>query len=133
MSFSINSKNAGDLDGENGWGILKRVRKQQTLSGDEYDGHFLRIGKAPLQTWKNGEEILARVKSTGGLQFRWGQVGVDSSVVNPNELDAMLYTKVKGESVGASNTTSVTDEEAVALWDKLLKSFRFRVPIKGAP
>jgi hypothetical protein len=131
VTFSINSKNAGSLEGEDGWGILKRVKKQQTLSGDEYDGHFLRIGKAPLQTWYNGEEVLARVKSTGGLQFRWGQVGTDGSVANPNELDASMFTKVKGESVGLSDTTSVTDEEAVALWDKLLQSFRFRVPLKG--
>ena len=132
VNFSISSENYSNITGEDGWGILKRVKKQQTLSGDEYDGHFLRIGKAPLKSWVNGEEVLAKVKSTGGLDFTWNQVGTNGSVANPNDLTIKMYTKVKGETIGASETTSLTDDEAIALWDKLLKGFGFRVPIQAA-
>ncbi len=44
-----------------------------------------------------------------------------------------MFTKVKHNLVGAANKASVTDDEAVALWDKLLSGLKFRVKVPGAP
>ncbi|TDR30684.1 T6SS immunity protein Tli4 family protein [Hydromonas duriensis] len=129
VTFSVKSENFGSLEGENGWGILKRVQKQKSLSGSKYSGEFLRIGAAPLHTWQQGEEVLARVRGTGALEFTWSQVGSKGSIANPNNLTVKLFNKVEGDSAGSADSSSVSDEEAVALWDKLLSSFKFRVPV----
>jgi hypothetical protein len=35
--------------------------------------------------------------------------------------------------VGAAKAASLSDDEAVALWDKLLSGLKFRVKVPGAP
>lgn len=44
-----------------------------------------------------------------------------------------MFTKVKDNLVGAAKKASVSDDEAVAVWDKLLSSLKFRVRVPGAP
>jgi hypothetical protein len=48
-------------------------------------------------------------------------------------LDVTMYSKVKANRVGAASAASVDDDEALALWDKLLEGLKFRVAVPGAP
>jgi hypothetical protein len=54
-------------------------------------------------------------------------------VANPSEFLVNLYTKVEHNTVGAAKVSSLSDDEAVALWDKLLSGLKFRVKVPGAP
>jgi hypothetical protein len=44
-----------------------------------------------------------------------------------------MFTKVEHNMVGAARRASLSDDEAVALWDKLLSGLKFRVKVPGAP
>jgi hypothetical protein len=44
-----------------------------------------------------------------------------------------MFTKVEHNMVGAAKAASLSDDEAVALWDKLLSGLKFRVKVPGAP
>jgi hypothetical protein len=44
-----------------------------------------------------------------------------------------MFTKVEDNMVGAAKKASVSNDEAVALWDKLLSGLKFRVKVPGAP
>ncbi|MEN3277706.1 MAG: hypothetical protein V7631_3496 [Massilia sp.] len=44
-----------------------------------------------------------------------------------------MFTKVEANMVGAAKKASVTNDEAVALWDKLLSGLKFRVKVPSAP
>jgi hypothetical protein len=60
-------------------------------------------------------------------------VGKPRDVANPSEFGAQMYTKVEHNTVGAAKAASLSDDEAVALWDKLLSGLKFRVKVPGAP
>ena len=130
ISFSISSANYGSLEGGNGAGALEMAQSEMRSHGENYGYQILRKGRAPLQTWRKGEEVLGKQKTTGHLSFVWMSVGEDGSVANPNEIKVQMFSKVEADTVGIAKDTSLTDDEGIALWDKLLKGFRFRVPIK---
>ncbi len=130
ISFSISSVNYGSLEGVNGAGALEMAQSEMRSHGENYGYQILRKGRAPLQTWRKGEEVLGKQKTTGHLSFVWMSVGEDGSVANPNEIKVQMFSKVEADTVGLAKDTSLTDDEGIALWDKLLKGFRFRVPIK---
>jgi hypothetical protein len=60
-------------------------------------------------------------------------VGTPQDVANPSEFNVVMFSKVKANMVGTAKKASVTDDEAVALWDKLLSGLKFRVKVPGAP
>ncbi len=84
-----------------------------------------------MQHW-HGEESLIRRKD-GTHDFEWAFVGTPRDVANPSEYSTHLYSKVAHDTVGAAAQASLTDDEAVALWDKLLSGLKFRVQVPGAP
>ncbi|WP_267874951.1 T6SS immunity protein Tli4 family protein, partial [Massilia sp. Root335] len=69
----------------------------------------------------------------GTHDFEWGFVGTPKDVANPPEFGAAMFTKVEHNTVGAAKAASLSDDEAVALWDKLLSGLKFRVKVPGAP
>lgn len=69
----------------------------------------------------------------GTHDFEWALVGKPKDVPNPSEFGAQMYTKVEHDTVGAAKAASLSDDEAVAPWDKLLSGLRFRVKVPGAP
>jgi hypothetical protein len=91
----------------------------------------LREGKRDVQHWK-GEESLIR-RPDGTHDFEWAFVGTPTDVANPSEFHAAMFTKVEANMVGAAKAASVSNDEAVALWDKLLSGLKFRVKVPGAP
>lgn len=112
--------------------LLARIKDAQKTQGASYPKRdVLREGKRDVQHWK-GEESLIR-RPDGTHDFEWAFVGTPTDVANPSEFHVAMFTKVKDNLVGAADKASVNDEEAVALWDKLLSGLKFRVKVPGAP
>lgn len=112
--------------------LLARIRGAQEDQGILYPHRtLLREGKRDVQHW-HGEESLIR-RPDGVHDFEWGFVGTPKDVANPSEFIVSLYTKVEHNTVGAARAASLSDDEAVALWDTLLSSLKFRVKVPGAP
>jgi hypothetical protein len=112
--------------------LLARIKEAQDDQGIHYPSRtVLREGKRNVQHW-HGEESLIRRKD-GTHDFEWALVGTPRDVANPSEFSAQMYTKVEHNTVGAAKSASLSDDEAVALWDKLLSGLKFRVKVPGAP
>jgi hypothetical protein len=112
--------------------LLARIAQAKQDQGIGYPSRtLLREGKRNVQHWR-GEESLIRRKD-GTHDFEWALVGTPRDVANPSEFGAQMYTKVEHNTVGAAKAASLTDDEAVALWDKLLSGLKFRVKVPGAP
>jgi hypothetical protein len=141
VSFSISSnKNAyGDYTPEEfekiqrpKLSLLARIKEAQDDLGIHYPSRtVLREGKRDVQHW-HGEESLIRRKD-GTHDFEWALVGTPRDIANPSEFSAQMFTKVEHNTVGAAKSASLSDDEAVALWDKLLSGLKFRVKVPGAP
>lgn len=112
--------------------LLARIKGARKTQGAFYPKRdVLREGKRDVQHW-NGEESLIR-RPDGTHDFEWAFVGIPKDVANPSEFHAAMFTKVAHNMVGAAKVASVSDDEAVALWDKLLSGLKFRVKVPGAP
>jgi hypothetical protein len=112
--------------------LLARIRAAQKQQGLLYPHRaLLREGKRDVHHW-HGEESLIR-RLDGVHDFEWAFVGTPMDVANPSELTINMYTKVEHNMVGAAKAASLSDDEAVALWDKLLTGLKFRVKVPGAP
>lgn len=141
VSFSVSSnKNAyGDYTPEEfekierpKLSLLARIKEAQDDQGIHYPNRtVLREGKRDVHHW-HGEESLIRRKD-GTHDFEWALVGTPRDVANPSEFGAQMFTKVENNTVGAAKSASLSDDEAVALWDKLLSGLKFRVKVPGAP
>ncbi|WBS02233.1 T6SS immunity protein Tli4 family protein [Pseudoduganella sp. SL102] len=113
-------------------GLLARIRGAQEIQGSRYpDRTVLREGRRAVQHWQ-GEESLVR-RADGTHDFEWCSIGTPKDVANPAEFSARMYTKVADNLVGAAAKSSLSDAEAIALWDKLLDGLKFRVKVPGAP
>lgn len=132
VTFSIYSnKNASVVDG-NGVGLLANIASAKKDQGIHYPKvSVLREGKSDVNHW-HGEESLV-LWPNGVHEFNWEFVGNSGDVAYPPWFTATLYTKVAHNTVGAAEKTILSDDETVALWDKLLGSLKFRVPVPGAP
>jgi hypothetical protein len=141
MTFSISSnKDAyGDYSREEfentqraKLSLLARIQKAQKDQGIHYPSRIVfREGKRDVNHW-HGEESLIKRKD-GTHDFEWALVGTPKDVANPSEFSVQLYTKVEHNTVGAAKVASLSDDEALALWDRLLSGLKFRVKVPGAP
>jgi hypothetical protein len=130
--FSVFSNTGGSVDGENGYGLIQRMENQKKKLGADYPKcTLLRAAKRKIHDWE-GEETLFR-NEDGSHDFRWLAIGIRNSVARPAKLDVTLYDKVRYDMIGGADQASLSDEEALALWDKLLESLKFRVAVPGAP
>lgn len=112
--------------------LLGRIDIAKKRQGKNYPSRtLLREGKRQVQHWQGEESLIRRID--GAHDFEWTLVGKPRDVAYPSVLVAHMYTKVAHNTVGAAKTASLTDEEAIALWDKLLSSLKFRVKVPGAP
>jgi len=112
--------------------LLARIQEAKDQQGKNYPARtLLREGKRDVQHW-HGEESLIR-RTDGVHDFEWTLVGTPRDIAYPAVLEASMYTKVAHNMVGAAEAASLTDEEAIALWDKLLSGLKFRVKVPGAP
>ena len=94
----------------------------------------LREGRRQLDGWE-GEEILTRrpeyKDDTDAHEFRFFSVGQRHDALHP-QLDIRMDTGVK-DNAKASVRPSLTNEAALALWDKLLPTIRARQPSDATP
>lgn len=110
-------------------GRINQAKKDQPFS---YPSHtLLRQGKRGVHHW-HGEESLIKRKD-GTHDFEWALVGTPRNVAIPSEFGATMYTKVEHNKIGAARKSSLSDDEAIALFDKLLTGLKFRVQVPGAP
>ena len=90
---------------------------------------ILREGTRHLGTWE-GEEIASRrpayKNDTDAHEFRFHSLGSVNDAFHP-ALDIRLDTGVQGNAK-ASLRPSITDSEALALWDKVISTIRIRKP-----
>lgn len=112
--------------------LLARIAAAKAEQPGTYPSRdVLREGKRIVQHW-HGEESLFKHRD-GTHDFEWAFVGTPRDVANPSEFHAVMYTKVEHNTVGAAKVASLSDDEAVALFDKLLSGLKFRVKVPGAP
>jgi hypothetical protein len=112
--------------------LLARIKEAQDDQGIHYPSRtILREGKRNVQHW-HGEESLIKRKD-GTHDFEWALVGTPEDIANPSDFSAQMFTKVEHNTVGAAKLASLSDNEAVALWDKLLSGLKFRVKVPRAP
>ncbi|MCC6071663.1 T6SS immunity protein Tli4 family protein [Massilia sp. GCM10020059] len=108
------------------------------LKGAERDGgswysrvKFFRRGSRQIGDWKGSEALAlkpAQEDQKEAHEFHFISLGAPNDPLQP-QLDIQLDTGANERQMGAVKP-SLTDEEAVALWDKLTGSIRLR-PIGG--
>jgi hypothetical protein len=112
--------------------LLSRISAAQEKQGSNYPRRtVLREGGRKVQHWTGEESLIKR--PDGVHDFEWGFVGTPKDVANPSELIVSMFTKVEHNVVGAASKASLSDDEAIALWDELLSGLKFRVKVPGAP
>jgi Tle cognate immunity protein 4 C-terminal domain len=132
VSFSVSSNTGANTVGLGAKGLLHSMQEQRGILGRLYPQFTsFREGKKTIGLW-NGEEVLSRRKD-GTHEFDWGAISAERSVAQPGRLRVKLYSKVEQNRIGAAAQASVSDAEAIALWDKLLGSLTYRVEVPGGP
>jgi len=132
--FSVESNQTVNTNfASNSYGLLKLIADRKREAGKSYPKlTTLREGKKKVHGW-NGEESLVRA-AEGFHDFEWMFIGENGgSVARPGNLNVAMSTKVAADRVGAAAASSLNDQEAIALWDKLLDGLKFRVAVPGAP
>jgi len=119
-----------------------KLLREQAKAAAEQDGlgaifaqtKILRQGPRKLNTW-DGEEIALRTpayKDNKSVhEFRFHSVGAINDHLHP-ELDIRFDSGVK-DNQKAGVDPSITDEEALELWDKLISTIRIRKPSDATP
>ena len=131
VNFSVMSNKNASTKGANGEGLISRheaaMKEQGIAFPASSDLTRLRIGKHVVNDW-NGEEVLLRHNGKDGAfahEFMWAFVGKTGDLTKPASVDIQLDSGV-GANTKLAKKSSITNDEAVALWDKLLSSLRFR-------
>ncbi|CAJ0789404.1 hypothetical protein LMG7141_02222 [Ralstonia condita] len=123
VSFSVDSNKQATGAGD---GLLASIAEQKKDLGSHYPKlTTLREGKRTVGVWE-GEESLVR-RADGTHDFEWEAVSKERSTLHPAQISAKMYSKVEANRIGAADQASLSDDEAIALWNRLLDSVRFRV------
>ncbi|QEZ45250.1 T6SS immunity protein Tli4 family protein [Cupriavidus oxalaticus] len=126
VSFSVDSNKLATVDDADDVGLLASIAQQKKDLGHRYPTlTTLREGKRTVGVWQ-GEESLVR-RADGTHDFEWEAVGKERSTLHPAWINAKMYSKVAANRIGAAGKASLSDEEAIALWNRLLDGVRFRV------
>jgi hypothetical protein len=131
VRFSIMSNKNASTEGPNGVGLIERHKGAMTAQGVVFPIFAgmarLRMGRHTTNSW-DGEEVLLRHNGEDGAiahEFLWAFVGKTGDRARPASVDIQLDTGVADDTKFAIRG-SLSDDEAVALWDKLLSGLRFR-------
>lgn len=128
LRFSIETNRDGTIGDEL---LLQRMSKMEHPSSDMPSQlsdlvktvHVLRKGKRKVGEWQ-GQEWLATMSAFHSHQFVFEGVGEKGNSLKPN-ITLELFTGVKGNDRWSTSPT-LTDQEAVALFDSILMSVRPR-------
>lgn len=110
-----------------------RLKQAEQIAKDRGEGAWykriknLRQGKREIGRWV-GYEVLVRMPAQAAAgeshEFAFVSQGEPNNPYLP-VLDLELHSGIRGNQIGGAKP-SVTDEEAVAIWDKLTSSIRVR-------
>ncbi|WP_052022637.1 T6SS immunity protein Tli4 family protein [Ralstonia solanacearum] len=137
VHFSIrSSRNQGNLIESSA--LEPRIKQAEEDANRMGMGHWygrikvFRRGERQIEGW-TGYEALGHLPAQEDVSahhdFQYRSLGHPTDPLKP-ELDVQMQTGVADNTIGNSHP-SITDEEAVALWDKLTSTIRVR-PV-GAP
>jgi hypothetical protein len=102
--------------------LLQRLKK-----GNHYSGtRVLRSGRRDLASGEMGEEHLERVKEengTVGHLFVWEAPGLTNNQCNHPQIRLDMST---GNGLHGPENSSLSDEDALKLWDAMVNSIRLR-------
>lgn len=114
--------------------LESRLKSAEKDGGNWYSRvKFFRRASRQIGNWQGAEALAlkpAQEKEKESHEFHFISMGAPNDSLQP-ELDLQLDTGASGRRKGAVKP-SLTDEEAVALWDKLTSSIRVR-PTGGKP
>lgn len=137
VHFSIQTiRNQGDLIESSA--LEPRIKQAEEDANRMGMGHWysrikvFRRGERQIEGW-TGYEALGHLPAQEDVSahhdFQYRSLGHPTDPLKP-ELDVQMQTGVADNTIGNSHP-SITDEEAVALWDKLTSTIRVR-PVGGA-
>lgn len=118
------------------WRIDRHEKKQKAEDPTNplVNTKMLRRGPRQIHDWLNGFEALSRTPEMPEMHsfhdFAMDFRGVPSDPLKPYA-EIQMQTGVDGNTIGATKA-SLTDEEAIAVWDKITSSIRVR-PTAPAP
>lgn len=134
VHFSVDAHKNQEYLPEGSNPTLLREQAKQFAEADGLGAIFartkiLRQQARTLNIW-NGEEMALRTpayKDDKSIhEFRFHSLGSIKNSLHP-ELDVRFETGLKGNSKAAVNP-SLTDEEALIMWDKIITTIRLRQP-----
>ena len=109
----------------------QRREAEQAVRGTPLEADYrkvkvLREGKRKVGPWAGEEVLFRRPPEQGGYhEFQFDYPGIRYDRNHPS-IDVSMTSGVKDNRVGAA-PVGLTDDEAIALWDRLLGSLRLRV------
>lgn len=132
VSLSLSS----NKDGQTPEPLSKRRKQAEKLALDSpFAAAFskvkvMRDGERRIAQWDGEEALFRRPREEGGVwhELRFNYPGIRYDYRNPR-LDATLFTGVERNTAGALES-SLSDEETIALWDRMLSTLRLRVPAR---
>jgi hypothetical protein len=137
FSIYIAPANPHNPDGDSLENQFKRTFADMTGPEDKKvltNTKIFRQGVRQIHEWKTGFEILMRAPDEDGSlshhDFRMRFVGVPHDMFKPYA-DVQFQTGV-GDNAAGQIKASLTDEEALAAWDKITSTIRVR-PTSAAP
>jgi hypothetical protein len=113
---------------------LQKSQKAQDPNNPLLKTKILRRGSRQIHDWLNGFEVMSRSPEQAEVHsindFAMDFRGVPSDPLKPYA-EIQMQTGVADNAAGATKA-SLTDEEAIAVWDKITSTIRVR-PTSAAP
>jgi hypothetical protein len=137
LSINVGPSNPHNPEGDSLKAKWKRIKEdpatpeeQKLLASIKY----FRESPRQIYDWKTGYEVLTRAPDEEGVHsyhdFQMKFTGVPHDPFNPYA-DIQFQTGVANNAAGATKP-SLTDEEAIAVWDKITSTIRVR-PTSATP
>jgi hypothetical protein len=141
LSIQIHPSNPYDSERSSLKAQWKRIKEDPATPEEQKalaNTKFFRESPRQIQDWKIGYEVLTRIPDEEGVHsyhdFQARFTGVPHDPFKPYA-DIQFQTGVADNAAGATKA-SLTDEEAIAVWDKITSTIRVRptnaMPLKNA-
>jgi hypothetical protein len=137
LSINIGPSNPYNPEGDSLKAKWKRIKEDPATSEEQKvlaNTKFFRETPREIHDWKTGYEVLTRAPDEEGVHsyhdFQLKFIGVPHDPYKPYA-DIQFQTGVANNAAGATKA-SLTDEEAIAVWDKITSTIRVR-PTSATP
>jgi hypothetical protein len=131
LSIYVAPSNSDNPEGDSLEAQWKRIKEDPATPEEKkvlYNTRFFRESARQIHDWKTGYEVLTRSPDEAGSyshhEFQIKFTGVPDNPFKPYA-DIQFQTGVADNAAGATKP-SLTDEEAIAVWDKITSTIRVR-------